>query len=277
MALLGLSGLIADALPRPDNDITSGLMTESAAIAGYLLMLLFVLAVTTAARVRWRLLIGNRPDRVDIRTALVAVIPLIGLSFASMYALYLPLSYVFPDFVTSILRHEDRVLWGGGIGIVVTALVFVNGGVLAPVVEETLFRGVVLSRWTSKWTLRRGVIMSSLAFGVLHVDLLGAVAFGYVAAVLYVRSRSLAVPILLHVVNNVTALTATAIDQWVSTEPYTLAGFRSEWWQGAVGLAIGLPWLLWFVRRHGLRPGDQLPYDAGHRRLQDPRGSHPTP
>jgi uncharacterized protein len=80
---------------------------------------------------------------------------------------------------------------------------------LAPVVEELVFRGLLLRALLRRMDVTGAVVVSSLAFALVHVigdPSLGSLAvvpgllgIGMVAAVLAVRSGSLSQPILLHV------------------------------------------------------------------------------
>ena len=80
--------------------------------------------------------------------------------------------------------------------------------ILAPVVEEFMFRGVLLKRMIGKTSVWGGILISSLLFGVLHLDVIGAFLFGVVASLLYLRTNNLLVPILLHIINNSVAAAA---------------------------------------------------------------------
>lgn len=75
--------------------------------------------------------------------------------------------------------------------------------VVGPVVEEVGFRGVLLSIWSSRWGLRRGVAAASVLFGSLHLsDPAGGILFGWVCGVLAVRTRGLLAPIAVHALVN---------------------------------------------------------------------------
>ncbi|TWT05473.1 CPBP family intramembrane metalloprotease [Planococcus sp. CPCC 101016] len=80
--------------------------------------------------------------------------------------------------------------------------------ILAPVVEEFMFRGVLLKRMIGKTSVWGGILISSLLFGVLHLDVIGAFLFGVVASLLYLRTNNLLIPILLHIINNSLAAAA---------------------------------------------------------------------
>ncbi|MDN7242910.1 type II CAAX endopeptidase family protein [Planococcus sp. N028] len=73
---------------------------------------------------------------------------------------------------------------------------------IGPIAEEFIFRGVLLKRVIAKTTMWSGVIISSLIFAMLHVDIIGAFLFGVLASLLFLRTGNLLVPILFHAVNN---------------------------------------------------------------------------
>ena len=83
--------------------------------------------------------------------------------------------------------------------------VFVNllvvTGVLAPVLEETVFRGFLLSSLTKKVSVPAAVFLSSLLFAACHFsirDFPQLFALGIVMGFAYVRSRNLLTSIVIH-------------------------------------------------------------------------------
>jgi len=83
------------------------------------------------------------------------------------------------------------------------AMIVVNALLLAPVVEELFFRGLLIPapmRWgQSRWG---AVVISSILFGLIHYSYLDTipplVAFGVLLGYLYVKTGSLTLVILLH-------------------------------------------------------------------------------
>ena len=74
--------------------------------------------------------------------------------------------------------------------------------VVAPIFEEIVFRGIFMTRWVVKWGYKRGIILSSILFGVLHPGIIGPSVMGVILCCLYNRTKSLWVSILFHVINN---------------------------------------------------------------------------
>ncbi|QHJ72257.1 CPBP family intramembrane glutamic endopeptidase [Planococcus halotolerans] len=74
--------------------------------------------------------------------------------------------------------------------------------ILAPIAEEFVFRGVIMHRLTVSLGLWKGVGLSSLFFSIFHINILGSFLFAVVASLLYLKTGTLLVPILLHIFNN---------------------------------------------------------------------------
>lgn len=78
-------------------------------------------------------------------------------------------------------------------------------GVVAPMVEELIFRGIVYVWLRQKIGVWPAAILSALVFGLIHTQIamgISAVVMGIALAWLYERSRSLWVPFALHAINN---------------------------------------------------------------------------
>jgi len=71
---------------------------------------------------------------------------------------------------------------------------------LAPIVEEFLYRGLMLQKWGLKWGVRWGVILSSLVFAIYHFrfDVISLFIGGVFFSILYIRTSNLFAPILCH-------------------------------------------------------------------------------
>ncbi|MBT2584233.1 type II CAAX endopeptidase family protein [Planococcus sp. ISL-109] len=137
---------------------------------------------------------------------LIAGMVLVSIAFSlTMFWLQLAVLYpVFPLFAELLLEPGEMP---GGLGYELSMLVTLI--VLAPVVEEFVFRGVFLTRFAAKTSMWGGILFSSLLFGILHLDFVGSFLFGIIASLLYLRTGNLLLPILFHMLNN--ALAALSI------------------------------------------------------------------
>jgi membrane protease YdiL (CAAX protease family) len=82
---------------------------------------------------------------------------------------------------------------------------FIVAVIIAPIVEEILFRGVMLHRFTIKWGVKWAILASSIIFALFHADIIGAFIFAIVMCILYIKTASILVPIVAHIINNLLA------------------------------------------------------------------------
>jgi len=94
-----------------------------------------------------------------------------------------------------------------GVNFLVT---FLLGGILVPASEELFFRGALYTWFRRRYPVWVAVLVSSLLFALGHLDLAAVVAtsfvIGVVNALLFERTRTIWVPIVVHVVNNSAAI-----------------------------------------------------------------------
>ena len=78
--------------------------------------------------------------------------------------------------------------------------------ILAPILEEILFRGIIMKGMiNNKVAPATAIIVSALIFGVVHFNpwqFAGAFLLGLVLGLVYYKTKSLLMPILLHAFNN---------------------------------------------------------------------------
>ncbi len=95
------------------------------------------------------------------------------------------------------------------------------------------------------------MLLSSTLFAILHPDVLGAFVFAIIMSLLYMKTRSLLASMMVHAANNVIAVILEWIDRSLFTgfEAVTIADFQSYLWLGLVCMAIGFPWLWFYVKQ----------------------------
>jgi uncharacterized protein len=109
------------------------------------------------------------------------------------------------------LRPQEPLVPLFGRGLASFAAVFIVGAILAPIVEEVVFRGFLfggLRKYLNVWP---AILISGALFGALHFQLLAfPVLFllGIILAALYQRTGSLWMPILMHFCINAVGLAA---------------------------------------------------------------------
>lgn len=92
------------------------------------------------------------------------------------------------------------------------AVMFLATGIIAPVVEELVFRGLVFKRAKAYIGMVPAMMISAVTFGVIHgnlVQLVFAGSLGLLLAYFYDKSKNLLVPILCHMLVNIFSLCMT--------------------------------------------------------------------
>ena len=202
-------------------------------------------------------LIGPTPAAASWRKLTLAPVVL-AVSIGCFWLLWFPLSYVWPEFV-QFWALDEVAFWdpehpGPSAVNILSAVVFV------PIWEEALFRGVLLHALCFRWGRWPALLVSSLVFGILHADPLGAFVFGLVMGLLYVVTGSLWLSIACHALNN--AIVAALEFTPVFDPDFTVAEFQDQWPIGLAGLLLGSI-ALWAMRRSYLPPTDwSLPQPA---------------
>ncbi len=146
---------------------------------------------------------------------------------------------------------------GVGEGNIVIATIGIVA--LPAVVEELVFRGVLLERFTVKWRVGAAVVVSAVLFGILHADPVGAGIFGVVTGLLYLRTGSLWPGILIHAANNLVALIAIRLSDPLADEPPPPTVAETLVTAGVL-LAVTVPFLAWFIVRSWPRRGTPTAY-----------------
>jgi membrane protease YdiL (CAAX protease family) len=173
-----------------------------------------------------RKLIGFPSVSHGIWKPVTIVIPLMFFSIGAMWLLYYLLSFYAPTFT---LNYENTIPYKfqGETAKILFSLKIIIIILIGPIVEELFFRGFLLNRWTVKWNIRRAIFTSSLIFCLFHDNIIGTFVVGIVMSTLYIKTRTLVIPIICHILNN-TVATALTIPSLLSRKGfviYTANGF----------------------------------------------------
>jgi membrane protease YdiL (CAAX protease family) len=179
----------------------------------------FIGAVVLASRTKGT---GNirRDMRLEVRPWDLVIGPAVGLvaQIGLIPLLYLPLEHVVPN-LSNRLSQPAKHLTGGFPGADL-ALIAVLTVVVVPVIEETLFRGLVLQAFLKVFGgAGRALgpvlacVMTGIVFGLAHfepLELLGLAAFGAVLAWMAYKFRRLGPCIFAHAAFNLVAVLVVA-------------------------------------------------------------------
>jgi uncharacterized protein len=141
---------------------------------------------------------------------------------------------------------------------------FLLAVVIAPVMEELVFRGLLLQRLMIKYKPATAILVSSIIFGLLHVEAWpSASVFGIIMCLLFIHTRNLWVPVMIHIANNVVAVLINVVQY---SNPASLQqGMSSQLWYYLLALLL-TPLIVYFIKRYWIREDPGLPY---HLNLSD--------
>lgn len=125
----------------------------------------------------------------------------------------------------------------GGLGTIVLVCL------IAPMVEEMLFRGIILRSFLRQYPSGTAIAHSAAVFGLAHMNahqFIVALGIGLIIGKLYERTRSILPGILLHACYNTTVMIASLR---VSDSP--LPDWPVTWWLGALASTSFGAWLLY--------------------------------
>lgn len=159
-----------------------------------------------------------------------------------------------PDYITDALNMnviEPGNHWMLNLWMVLGAVV------VAPFMEELVFRGLLYERLSVKWSTRNAALVSSLIFGLLHAEAwLGAGLFGLLMCLVYHHTKNLWIPIILHMTNN---LIVVLLMYFEGTDEKTLGDFNENWPFYLAALLV-LPALYFFIKGYFPSEESELPY-----------------
>jgi membrane protease YdiL (CAAX protease family) len=143
---------------------------------------------------------GNLPPKTAKFTPLNAVLVLmLGLASNIIIGTVIEITRL-DEFFSSYAQIEEIIMSG------TFAVRLFGVGILAPIAEELCFRGLMYNRLKGgKMPVIWAMILSSLAFGIIHFNILQsmyAFAFGMVIVFVYEKYKSIFAPILIHIAVN---------------------------------------------------------------------------
>ena len=134
------------------------------------------------------------------------------------------MTYLQHYFIKAFTDYSELVenLTGGN-----DIVVFLLMGLIAPITEELIFRGVILHKTNRVITFLGANIMQAILFGIYHWNLVQgiyATFIGFLLGFIYYKYRSIIAPILLHMIINSSALLVLLLSGYISILALTLAG-----------------------------------------------------
>jgi membrane protease YdiL (CAAX protease family) len=169
----------------------------------------FVVALVVVSR-RWGQDQFSRDFKVHLRWVDLAGLPIgIASQLLLVPLIYWPLQRIWPDaFSSDEIEQRARELWDKAHGgwIVVLVVVVALG---APIIEELVYRGLILQALQSRLNDWLALIISAAWFALIHlqpVELPGLFAFALVLGICFQRTGRLGMAIFAHIGFNAAGL-----------------------------------------------------------------------
>lgn len=169
-----------------------------------------------------------------------------GISLLSISIVYFTFPYILNDLLSESSVSEVST-YGG---LFVSMLITVIG---APLMEELFFRSIIFKRISRKFNIYLGMIISSLVFGLLHIELaiIGAFAFGIACCILYIKYKNILIPMTVHFFNNLIAfLPQLDINAPVDSSPITSTDALVSLSFGSLLFLIGMFFFIKFILKN---------------------------
>lgn len=185
-------------------------------------------------------------------------------SLGSYWIIFLPLSKLYPETALDIInQHIYLTKEDSSYSEVYNQYLFFEIAIIAPFVEEIFFRGILFQRLSYKWGTTNGIILSSFFFAIPHgFDFIGAFAFGVIACLLYLKSRSLWLPLFIHIANNVIILLLNDNNmmKYNSIQDF-FNKHDGELTVLIASLLVSIPLVVWYARKNWGEEMNIYPYN----------------
>ena len=192
-------------------------------------------------------LINDYLRKINIKEIIDVVFTQIVISFGTTLLILGMICLINIDTANSLNNAGEDVFTN-------TIASFILTVISAPILEELFFRVVLFKRISKFFNVYIGMILSSLLFGVLHMELaiVGAVIFGFANCILYLKYRNILIPMTVHFLNNLIVSIPslfTSSDSITGAENslLTLSDASSYLVVGIITLIIGLILFIRFI------------------------------
>ena len=172
---------------------------------------------------------GNRTGIVNVTRSFTSVLrPLpsvISLLIGMSSALFLNILFYITGLVNISSAFNKVSSDQASVGLIAGIILF---GIITPVAEELVFRGIVLSRLNLGFGVTPAIILSALMFGIYHGNLVQGIygtLMGLIIGYVYIKYDALVYPILVHSGANILIFIITSLHLPISlTARYEIMG-----------------------------------------------------
>lgn len=152
------------------------------------------------------------------------LIPFVFIIITFQIAIYIPINF----YLNSLIIPETSNVNEPLVQILSTLFAFI----ITAIIEEFIFRGIILKGYLINYKARKAIIISAILFGVIHLNppqIFGAFILGLITGYIFYYSKSVAMTIILHIIYNIVALTSSLIHKnYGNYEIKTTSDFYGE-------------------------------------------------
>lgn len=208
IAIFVANQLIASTILIRFRTYTQGMILMVSGVLSFIVYS-FILAVKQKkSKRRGRQFVGfETVSKGDRRDSIILIVG--GYGFMILWLFILSALYEYVDFIKDMFGsygQVEKVLFEGD------KIILLYGSILGPIVEELLFRGLVQGRLRQAMKPKAAILISALAFGVIHLNTIQGVyatIIGLFFGIIYEKTNSLWFPIIGHIaVNSIAQLTS---------------------------------------------------------------------
>lgn len=87
------------------------------------------------------------------------------------------------------------------------AVTLLSTGILGPIIEELMFRGIIYNELKSKYSNMKSILITTIFFAIIHINIiqiLYALIIGFILIFVYEKYNNIKAPIILHMASNIT-------------------------------------------------------------------------
>ena len=87
------------------------------------------------------------------------------------------------------------------------AVTLLSTGILGPIIEELMFRGIIYNELKSKYSNMKSILLTTIFFAIIHINIiqiLYASIIGFILIFVYEKYNNIKAPIILHMASNIT-------------------------------------------------------------------------
>ena len=227
----------------------------------YGILFLFLYIFSKKASINLNSLFGELQFEYFTSKYIFIVLPMIAISYTGIYLTFYPLSFWKPEIVKFFMVEIDsKIIWLNGESYkLANILSFVSIAIVVPIVEELFIRGFLFTSMANKWGIKKAILLSSIFFGMLHANVIGTTLVGIVLCVIYLKTKSLFAPIIIHSAINIIGYILSYFTNLNNIDDF-ITQFQGSWGFGLICIIIGIPWIIYFYKKEISNKLFSVPY-----------------